>query len=239
MTQPACIEALEPRRLLSSVILHDKILVVHGDNGVHNTISIGYDRRERVTIVLNGVGTAFKKDQLSRIYLVGGHLSDSMRVSEARREFTIPTRFFSQGGFDTMVGGTEADYFICTTGDQTIFTGNGDDTVLGGSGNDTIVAGNNFKLIFGGKGNNTITTGNGRGFIIGGKGNNTITTRGDRFEIFGQGGNDTITGGGHDTLWGGGGHDVLQGGEEHHSIFTGFGKMLRVLTPEAPTAPLS
>jgi Ca2+-binding RTX toxin-like protein len=237
--ESACLEALEPRRLLSSVILHDKTLVVHADNRTNNIISVGYDRRERITVVLNGVGTAFSKDSVDRIYLVGGKRADGMRVIETRREFNKHVRFYSEGGNDVMVGGTEPDLFICSIGDQTINTGNGDDTVLGGAGNDTIVGGDDFKLIFGGQGNDTITVGRGRGYIIGGKGNNTITSHGDRFEIFGQGGNDTITGGGRDTLWGGGGHDVLRGGTESHGVFEHFAKLISVLKPETPKTPAS
>ena len=236
-TFPNCLEQLEERKLLSSVVFKGRELIVTGDPVFGNNISVGFDHLQKSVILnVNGLQYGFATHSVTLIDLVGGAGNDWLHVDESLAPFTIRTRFLPGGGNNVVVGGTERDSVYCGgAGNDTIYTGNGDDTVVGGTGNDTIVAGNDFKLIFGAKGNNTITTGHGRGYIFGGQGTNVITSAGDEFEIFGGPGNDTLRGGGFDTLWGGGGHDVLIGGlQRNYGQFSGIAKLKRVLFPDQP-----
>jgi Ca2+-binding RTX toxin-like protein len=231
------LEPLEPRALLSSVVLQGRELIVRGEAAVGNNISVGFDAKQvHVILVVNGAQYGFGTHAVSLIDLIGGAGNDWLHVDQSVATFTIRTRFYPQGGDNVCVGGTERDLMICGgAGNDTLYTGDGDDTVIGGAGNDTMVLGNNYKLIFGAKGNNTLTAGHGRGYIFGGNGVNVIRSAGDQREIFGGPGDDVLTGGGFDTLWGGGGHDTLSGGDQrNYKPFGGIAKLKRILFPDVP-----
>ena len=238
MAETYALEQLESRTLLSTITLKGRELIVRGETGTANNISVGFDGRQKnIILTLNGVQSQYRTGSINLIDLIGGAGNDFLHVDETLAPFSIRTRMYGVGGDNTLVGGTERDYMICGgAGNDTIITGAGDDIVVGGTGNDTISLGKDFKLVYGSKGNNTITAApSGRGYIFGGKGTNVIHTAGDNYEVFGGPLNDTLTGGKFDTLWGGGGHDVLTGGlERNYRQFKGIAKLRRILFPDIP-----
>lgn len=235
-------EALEPRRLLSSVTLtSSNRLDIVGDQASANVISVGYSPGMRfVVVVINGKSFGFRKDDVNSIRIFGGALADRITISEARAKFDKSVRAVCGAGDDTFLGGSENDVVFGDDGNDFISLGNGDDAAVGGNGNDHIIGGNDTKLIFGGAGDDVIAVGSGRGYIFGQDGNDAILTRGDRFEILGDAGADTITGHGRDTIWGGGGADVLKGGTQiNMSEVKRVQKIMSQLMPVEPSLPTS
>jgi Ca2+-binding RTX toxin-like protein len=233
------IEPLEARVLLSSITHKKDHLVVRGDLGSSNDISVGLDAaKTHVLVNLNGAISSFNKDKVTLIDLIGGDSADFLHVDDTVTRFTIRVRLIGKGGDDTLVGGREKDEIWGDDGNDTIVTGNGDDTIVAGNGDDTVTAGNNLKLIFGGAGNDVITTGNGRGYVFGGDGNDTISTNGDQYELLGNAGSDTIHGRGRDTLWGGGGGtDQVSGGIERHTReIDRVTNLIKELLPQRPSS---
>ena len=159
MAETYLLEQLESRTLLSTITLKGRELIVRGETGTANNISVGFDGRQKnIILTLNGVQSQYRTGSINLIDLIGGAGNDFLHVDETLAPFSIRTRMYGVGGDNTLVGGTERDYMICGgAGNDTIITGAGDDIVVGGTGNDTISLGKDFKLVYGSKGNNTIT----------------------------------------------------------------------------------
>lgn len=150
------------------------------------------------------------------VTVLAGDGNDSLRASSVGRAVSL----FSDGGNDTLVGGS---------GNDTLNGGEGDDTLTGGLGNDQIIGGNGTNTLYESADAN-FSVGNGTtsgdlgtdtfsnialALLVGGAGSNTISAAGftGQATINGGGGNDNLTGSSqNDVLTGGDGNDAINGG---------------------------
>jgi Ca2+-binding RTX toxin-like protein len=108
----------------------------------------------------------------------------------------------------TLMGGSESDILIITTGTAA----------------DSIVSGSGADIISSGSGNDTITSGAGADSILGGAGADSITADAGNDTVAGEAGDDIIVAGsGNDVLDGGSGADVITGGAGVDNITGGTG----------------
>lgn len=132
------------------------------------------------TDALRGVETAV---------LSGGLGDDRLDASS----FGGPVALVAGPGNDTLLGGSGADYFVDTEGQNVFKGGAGNDLFFGGDGHDSIQGDAGDDQIYAGGGNDT---------LLGGDGNDVL---------IGQAGRDVLTpGAGNDQVDGGTGVDVLR-----------------------------
>jgi Ca2+-binding RTX toxin-like protein len=98
----------------------------------------------------------------------------------------------SNGGDDTIVGGSGRDSLIGGDGDDIISGGGGNDTIYGGNGNDIINGNSGNDRIYGGAGNDTLIGGPGRDHLYGEAGDDYFSTRDNKIDtLYGGDGNDS------------------------------------------------
>ena len=221
----AVMQALEPRRLLSSTLDDTGLLTVNATAGDDD---IRLDRKgHNINITLNGVRDgSFDERDVQTIVVNGLDGNDTVHIGDKIIAASI------NGG----------------AGDDTLLGGQGDDTLNGGDGNDTLDGKEGGDLLIGGLGLDsadyrfetadlTISIdglanekgGNAEGDnvsldverIVGGSGNDLLIGSDGDNSITGREGNDTIQGGfGNDSLDGNEGDDVLAG-ESGDDVLTG------------------
>ena len=139
--------------------------------------------------------------------LIGNRGSDTL-VGGAGNDFIIGDLLdadATQGGNDTIYGGTGNDLLAGGPGDDLIAGQAGNDSLFGDAGNDRLWGGGGDDSFLGGTGNDLLGGSTGNDFLSGDAGNDTLA---------GQAGDDLMGGGvGDDRLWGGGGNDSLLGDE--------------------------
>ncbi|HEY7120636.1 MAG TPA: choice-of-anchor D domain-containing protein [Tepidisphaeraceae bacterium] len=234
----AMLDALEPRRLLSSTVDDNGLLSASGTGG-DDDLRIDINGDGQLAVTLNGVQDGvFDPGDVAAIILDGGAGNDTVRVGA-----NIPGT--------TLIGGA---------GDDTLLGGNGDDTLDGGDGNDTLDGKEGADLYSGGAGFDAadfrfetadltlsidgvaneqggnaegdniavdverIVGGSGNDFITGSDGDDSIDGRKGNDTIFGGLGNDSLDGAqGDDSLAGESGDDVLTGGPGNDTMTGGAG----------------
>ena len=213
----AAVDALEPRRLLASV-LDDGELRVVGTNGP-DTIVLNV-RNGNLQVFLNGsLDGSFEldgdddDDEIDEIRISGLDGNDHITVESGIDD----TQINGNDGDDTLIGGD---------GDDTIDGDDGNDTTDGKGGSDLLIGGNGFDaadyrfetadLRLSIDGDNDERGGNADGDnislsierIVGGSGNDFITGSDASNSLSGRDGNDTISGqGGDDSVNGDDGDD--------------------------------
>ena len=123
--------------------------------------------------------------------------------------------FSDRTGVVTLMGGSESDILIITTGTAA----------------DTIVSGSGADIISSGSGNDTVTSGAGADSILGGAGADSITADAGNDTVSGEAGDDIIVAGaGNDLIDGGSGDDNITGGSGLDNITAGTGSDTIVFT---------
>ena len=219
------IESLESRRLLSAAVLAGTTLMVKGDAGAANTISVHYnDAGDQVEVTIdstNKLGVAKHLDKffptalgITQVVIRGGAKADVINVGQSGKDFDINTRIFAMPGADTIHTSDESDWIDAGAGNDTVTSGDGNDTVRGGQGNDSLTVGDGNDKVAGGQGNDVITAGDGNDLLTGGSGADSVTAGDGTDLIYGGAGNDVLTAGNGvgDTLFGGPGDDSLTAG---------------------------
>ncbi|MDP3972925.1 MAG: C2 family cysteine protease [Candidatus Nanopelagicales bacterium] len=130
--------------------LTSRVLEANGDlvlraNNVSTSVGVGY-WNDRIRVAqAGGATTEYPTNQVRRVVFHGGTGNDSLNASSMR----IPVVAYGNGGNDTLIGGSAADYLNGGTGSDTLRGNGGDDTivaidngtsdtVVGGSGRDAI-----------------------------------------------------------------------------------------------------
>lgn len=201
------IQALEPRRLLSTVTRTGETLRIFGDPGVNNVITLSLDEdKDVLTVNVNGQVQTFDRDDLELVRVFGADGDDVITMDQSQATFNLQADIYGQGGNDRIRAGGERDYIDAGTGDDRVSCGGGRNIVYLRDGNDIANGGDQ------------------RDFISGGNGADFITGSGNRDELNGDNGNDTIYGDyttddpenedsyGSDLIFGGRGHDWISGG---------------------------
>ena len=232
------VEALESRKLMSSVVLGaNGVLHVLGTRGVNNTVVVS-EGAGGVDVTVNG--TLAKKAPFAGVKVVRVHGfdgNDSITVNSSVPA-TLKVVAFGGGGNDTInangghgiisgeagadsLAADNAQYFLSggPGGDTIIATGGAGDIIHGGGGSDVItVTGGGKNLIFGGSGGNAVNVSGGTDTVISGSGrDNVIADGGANALLFDLSGGDTVTGNtnssaGSDTIFTGTGEDSITKG---------------------------
>jgi PKD repeat protein len=134
-------EALEDRRLMSSVGLVDGMLVLQGDAQSNNKMTVVPNAaKTAVDATVNNVKGHYLLKNIKTIRIIGGEKDDTITIDSRIKK----SAFVRAGaGNDSVVGGSGSDTLIGGNGNDTLVGGGGDDLLIhGGIGSDKINAGN-------------------------------------------------------------------------------------------------
>src|SRR5437773_2070592 len=135
--QPAALEALEGRRLLSAVLFSEGVLTLTGDQDRNNILRVDYNGGQNLTAIANGVYRTVPRNLVASVRITGGGGIDRIRVSKA---LTAPTLIVAGPGNDIVYGGAGADL---------IYGGDGNDRLTGRAGKDKLVGGTGYDTLTG------------------------------------------------------------------------------------------
>ena len=138
--QPAALEALEGRRLLSAVLFSEGVLTLTGDQDRNNILRVDYNGGQNLTAIANGVYRTVPRNLVASVRITGGGGIDRIRVSKA---LTAPTLIVAGPGNDIVYGGAGADL---------IYGGDGNDRLTGRAGKDKLVGGTGYDTLTGTRG---------------------------------------------------------------------------------------
>ncbi len=168
---------------------------------------------------------------VTSLRIFGGEGNDSVTLDASLvGAFTGSIGITTNGGTDTIIGGTVTTGLTISTGDgadivvdglgnDTISSGNGNDTIIAAGGNDSVIAGEGNDLVRGNAGNDTIEGSGGDDVVLGAAGNDKLRGGDGNDSMLGEAGNDTLDGGaGNDSLNGGVGNDTVAGGAGNDSM---------------------
>ncbi len=126
----ALFEALEDRRLMSSVQLVDGMLILQGNANGNNRISVSPDSNGTTLYArANDAKGHYLLHDIKSIRVIGGEKTDTVTIDKA----------LSKSSFVRAGGGN--DYIEGGSGSDTILGGGGVDTLVGGGGDDLIISG--------------------------------------------------------------------------------------------------
>jgi Ca2+-binding RTX toxin-like protein len=192
----ACVETLESRTLLTSIVFSHHRLGVAGAGNYPNTITFGLSP-DGLSITaqilvqtpkrtLNFVKSFPLSGGIRQVIIRGGNRDDLITVDQTNGSFPIPCKMMGGGGYDTILGGDEPDIMFGQGGNDYLSGGAGDDILLGQTGEDTLIGGPGNDLLagsfgnddmVGGDGNDTLADGRGADTALGGAGNNVFYIR--------------------------------------------------------------
>jgi Ca2+-binding RTX toxin-like protein len=171
-------EMLESRTLLSSAALTDGTLLITGDNGVTNQISVALNAdglNLDVSMATNsGTPTVqqFAIASVKDIVVVGGNMADTLT---AAADLNISVKMFGADGDDIITGGAANDLLKGGKGNDQLNGGAGNDKLMGGKGDDILVGSDGNDKLWGNQGNDNLDGGLGNDRLDGGKGTNILT----------------------------------------------------------------
>ncbi|HEV8604006.1 MAG TPA: calcium-binding protein [Tepidisphaeraceae bacterium] len=204
---------LESRTMLSSAAVTDGTLLISGDNGVTNQISVGLNAdgiNLDVSMATNGGAASVQQFALTSvkgIVVVGGNMADTLT---AAADLNVSVKMFGRDGDDIITGGAANDLLKGGKGNDQLNGGAGNDKLMGGKGDDILVGADGNDKLWGNQGNDNLDGGLGNDRLDGGKGANVLS---------GGDGDDKLFGGKTDTFDGGLGTNVLhkRGRHEPHA----------------------
>ncbi|HEY8748608.1 MAG TPA: calcium-binding protein, partial [Tepidisphaeraceae bacterium] len=171
-------ERLEGRTLLSSVSLSGSTLILTGDSGANNSLTVDLQSNGGYWANADGKTLSTAKGSVSKISIIGGAGADTIYINSGISTNAVINTY---GGTDSIRGGGGYDTITCGDGNDTIYAsgtmtlGNGNNTVWVGSvGGSAISSGNGSSLLVGGPGSDLIVAGSGHNTLIGGAGNDIL-----------------------------------------------------------------
>jgi Ca2+-binding RTX toxin-like protein len=192
----ACVEPLESRTLLTSIVFNHHRLGVAGAGRFPNTITVGLSPdglsvTAQILVqapkqTLNFVKTIPLTAGIREVIIRGGNRDDLITVEQTNGSFPIPCQMTGGGGYDTILGGDEPDLMFGQGGNDYLSGGAGNDTLLGQTGDDTLIGGDGNDLLagsfgnddmVGGDGNDTLADARGADTVLAGAGNNLFSVR--------------------------------------------------------------
>lgn len=217
----ACVEALDPRRLLASAVLNGIELTVEGTAG-DDVIIVGANKRfvNLLTVSINDQPAGhFSLGALRHVVIQSGEGDDKIWIDSALDSLALGARVNSGAGndivttgsgFDEIETGDGNDKVYANGGDDVIGTGGGRDSVWAGAGSDVVGSGAGNDRLAGEAGNDTLDSAKGNDEISAGDGDDTLYDAGGTNRIDCGAGNDVgakIVGGG--VIYAGAGNDVI------------------------------
>lgn len=147
---------------LTEMELVGRVLRVGGTDGP-DAIEVRYDRRGRMTVIVNGRPLG-PYNRLSEIIVYGGAGNDSISV---HKRVTQRVKLFGGDGNDYLQGGRGNDW---------LDGGDGDDVLSGGAGHDVVMGGAGRDQLWGGAGDDMLVGGDGEDYLDGGRGTNLLVS---------------------------------------------------------------
>jgi Ca2+-binding RTX toxin-like protein len=219
------LESLENRRLLS-VTLDNGTLSVVGEKNLPNEIVVQANPDGlRIDVVVNSNPTeSFDRSAVSRIVLVGGKLSDRLRINDELGVVGIESVFFGRDGDDLLLGGAENTTLFGGRGDDFLYATAGRNVFFGQDGNDTLIGGDDRDLLFGNRGDDYLYGYGGDDLLHGGFGNDGLYGGDGDDHAWGHHGDDVLEGeAGNDVLWTGAGTNAVYAGDGDDRVFAQSG----------------
>jgi len=192
----ACVEPLESRTLLTTIVFNHHRLGIAGAAGAPNTITVGLSPgglsvTAQILVhapkqTLNLTKTFPLSAGIREVIIRGGNRDDLIKVDQTYGSFPIPCQMTGGAGYDTIYGGDEPDLIYGQGGNDYLSGGAGNDTLLGQTGDDTLIGGDGNDLLAGsfgnddmdgGDGNDTLADARGADTVLGGAGNNLFSIR--------------------------------------------------------------
>jgi Ca2+-binding RTX toxin-like protein len=220
------IEPLEPRRLLSTMVISGTVARPADFFGSSKRDQIRVEpgsQADDVWIHVNGKLTSTTAQTIT-IYAGRGDDTIQINLGEDPRYAGKIFVIHGGGGNDWITGAISAERIIAGDGNDTVSGSGGRDTIYGEGGDDSLRGGGSSDLLDGGDGRDTLR---------GDAGNDNISGGGDTDRLRGSLGDDTLRGGaskdfiggedGKDWLEGDGGADVLAGGNGNDYVNGGPG----------------
>jgi Ca2+-binding RTX toxin-like protein len=234
----ACLDALEPRRLLASNLAAGVLTVdgTAGDDDVRLNLSAG-----QIVVTLNGAQDgAFDASAVGAIRVFGADGNDAVSIGSG----ITGARLDGGNGNDTLAGGDGNDDLFGRAGDDQLQGNGGNDVLSGGLGSDALDGGagtadtadysdrtENLTVTMDG-GSNDGAAGGAEGDdvrpnvenFLGGVGNDSVKGNDSNNDMRGGAGDDTLIGNaGNDTLDGNDGNDTVDGKEGSDVLIGGAG----------------
>lgn len=220
----AAVEALEPRQLLSAVLVGNVLTITGTENSDIITLQLKASDTSQLKVVDNGVATEFNVADVDHVAIDALGSNDLIVVRDTNGVFNTPIDARGGTGNDTIIGGSGNDTIHGNGANDLLIGRGGDDRIYGGVGNDTLMGNSGNDGLHGGAGNDRISGGGGDDFLYGDAGNDTLLGGAGDDRFFGGDGHDLLLGqAGHDTLFGEAGDDTLIGGSGDDSFSGGPG----------------
>jgi PKD repeat protein len=218
----AAFEAMETRRLLSTVQVADGVLVIDADPHTASNIIVDLHAPEgRIRGYCAGVEATFAAADVKSIRITGSDGDDTVIID---KRLTIPTLIRTGAGNDRVRGGGGVDTVDAGPGKDRLRGARGDDRLSGGDDNDVIYGCVGHDLIDGGAGNDRLYGQAGDDTIYGGEGFDLLAGLGGDDKIYAGDGDDRAVGnGGDDQIFGGAGNDRLNGRKGRDQLVGGDG----------------
>lgn len=191
-------EALEGRRMLSSVTLVNGVLNVVGNLSGSNELVVQPSGSSNLYAYANNVNKKVSRSAVKSVRFIGGAGSDDVFLASS---LNIPAVVTTGAGDDNIRLARGNDKVEAGDGNDLIWTRGGNDVVSAGAGNDSFKGDTGDDSFDGGAGNDTAAGEEGEDTLKGGDGNDTLT---------GGPGDDVLDGGaGADFIDGGSGDDIV------------------------------
>ena len=153
--EPARVEHLESRRLLSVTLTNGVLTVIGSDRSDFVRVS---ERDDQVVVRDSTSGRcSFDEDEIDQVVVRLGAGNDRARLTG----IDVPSRIEGDAGADFLTGGNEDDTLLGGDGADRLVGNNGDDDLRGGDGNDRLEGGNGDDRLSGGDGFDRATGGPG------------------------------------------------------------------------------
>ena len=161
------LEALEGRRLLSSVSLSSGTLTIIGNDNSDNTLGV-WKNGSNLVAVHNGATKSYASSSVKKIAIHGGKEDDKIWITS---DVEKPSVLKGYDGRDTISGGTGADWMYGGDDNDKLYGNDADDFAYGEDGNDQLWGGKGKNYLSGGGGTD-VTNGAGQGPSTGGGNDN-------------------------------------------------------------------
>tara|TARA_R110002072_G_scaffold233795_2_gene391427 strand:+ start:21846 stop:29309 length:7464 start_codon:yes stop_codon:yes gene_type:complete len=213
--------------------------------GGTDTLRVTGNSRLQVSVTTASGAGADTHSGFEQAILVAGAGNNRLDATEA----PFPVTLLGNGGNDTLLGSSMADYlvggdgidFVEITGTNIVLTDASDSDLnsdilnsvegvqLTATGPGSVIDASGYTrgplTIIGSFGNDTLTGGTGDDLIFAGSGNDIVNGGAGNDLIAGNSGRDSLYGGtGNDTILGGRGRDNIDGGDNDDSLFGGGGR---------------
>jgi PKD repeat protein len=143
------LEVLEPRQMLSSVVMESGAMVIYGNKTSANQLGV-YASGSNLIAVHNGETRTVKASSVSKIIIHGSSKGDNLWIT---KEVTKASVIKGYAGNDTLWGGGGSDWVYGGDGNDLAWGNGANDFVYGEAGDDQIWGGAGTDKLDGGPGN--------------------------------------------------------------------------------------